>query len=249
MVSLLLATVLATAPLDPQRAALLEVLQHGGDSAGCQPAQTRAAALSATFRRLGSLAGGEVVLAEVESPCICGAQNCPYYVLRLDRGAPKLLYATFGISLSTVLAVPLPTLIVAAHDSALVTDETTVAWRNGRYVEASSARIRGDTGARKPNAIPVRFAPGGSSVVLHGTASIGWYDSYAFAATRGQELTISAVRARAPVSILVFLADGSTNAEVVPGKPYTLPKTGSYRVQIEIAADKDQPYSLTLEIR
>jgi hypothetical protein len=253
MLSALLAFV-GTAPSgdpllsSPQRA-LYAIMQRSGDGNACDGGQLHVAAASATFRRLGTLDGNDVVLAEVTNPCICGAQNCPYYVLRLAPTAPVLLFSTYGISLAVQPASPLPTLVVTAHDSALVVDTTTMAWRSGQYVEIASARVRGDTGASKPNAIPVRFAAGASSSVLRGTASIGWYDSYAFDAMKGQRVTISAVHAAAPLNVLLVAADGTLAATLTPGHPYALSKTGSYRLQVEVEADDESPYAVTLEIR
>lgn len=250
MLPLLLAGALfAAAPLDSPHAAVLSVLSRDDDAAGCDAAQVRAAATSATIRRLGAIGGSDVVLANVANPCICGAQNCPYYVLRLDAGTPRVLYQTIGVTARVVAASPLPTLVFGAHDSALVHVETVAAYRGGRYVDVSYARVRGDTGARKPNAVPVRFAPGASSAVLHGSASLGWYDEYAFDASKGQQITVVGVRAKAPLTATIFSADSGTVADLKPGTPWTLPRSGSYRLHVELGSDTELPYELTFSIR
>jgi hypothetical protein len=247
MIALVLAATLATTvTLDARHAALRALIASAGD--GCDAAHLTSAIAGATFQRLGTIEGDEVALASVEDPCLCGAQNCPYYVVRFGA-VPKLLYATSGISAATKSGIPLPMLVVTAHDSALVMDVTTVAWRSGGYRQIASARVRGDTGAEKSDDLPIRFARGASSTVLRGSASEGWYDSYAFDATKGRHVLISGVHAGSPVRITVLTADGTTFAQVTPGRPYRLPASGAYHVQVEPDAEHDVPYSLTFAIR
>lgn len=249
MLVLILAMSVAVAPLDARHATLRSLIVTAGDGAGCTGAQLTSAVAGATFQRLGSIGGDEVALASVDDSCICGAQNCPYYVVRFGRPA-KLLYATFGISAGTKPGSPLPALVFTAHDSALVVDVTTAVWRNGAYRDARTERVRGDTGAEKPDGVPIRFAAGASSTVLRGSASSGWYDSYAFSGAKGQRLTLSVVQAGAPVHVLVYPADDAgAVAEVTPGRPYALPKTGSYRLQIELDTDADKAYAVRFAIR
>jgi hypothetical protein len=238
----------AESPLDARRAALQALIVRSGDAGGCDDAHLRAAVAQASFQRLGTIGGDEVVLAAVDDPCICGAQNCPYYVVRFGRPA-RMLYATYGLTVSTKPAVPLPNLVITAHDSALVTDVTTAVYRGGQYVDGSSARVRGDTGAMKADDLPIHFAPGASSAVLRGRASSGWYDQYAFTAVKGQQLTVSGVHAPGQVRIAVLAFGGGQIGDITIGEPYTLPKTGRYFMQVEPDADHDVPYSLTFAIR
>ena len=235
-----------TAPLDRARAAVFSIIRDG-DAAGCDPPQIREAAAAAEIKTLGRVGGSDVVLATVEKPCICGNANCPYYVIQLDP-KPRLLYSTFGIALHTIAASPLPMLVVAAHDSALVIDETTVAYRNGAYADLRSERVRADNGARKPDDVPVRFAPGASSTALRGTASSGWYDAYSFVAQAGQRLILDA---HAKGRIIVTLSSPHVNG-VLPltlGKPLVLPRTATYRLWIEIESETGVPYVATFTIR
>jgi hypothetical protein len=248
LIALLMSTlVAAAAPLDAHHAALQALIAHN-DGSGCDEAHLRAAVAQASFQRLGTIDGDEVVLAAVDDPCICGAQNCPYYVVRFGHPA-TILYATYGLTVSTKPARPLPNLVIAAHDSALVMDVTTAAYRGGHYVDASSARVRGDTGAMKVDDLPIRFAPGASSAVLRGKASSGWYDQYAFTAVKGQQLTISGVHAPGQVRIAVLSFGGGQIGDITIGEPYTLPKTGRYFMQVEPDAENDVPYTLTFAIR
>ncbi len=197
---------------------------------------------------LGRLGGDGVVLAEVESPCLCGAQNCPYYVLRLAAGAPRVLLSSFGVTVRTRPAAPLPIVVVRAHDSAAVSVESTYAYRGGRYAALAEARVRGSDGARK-QAVPVRFAAGASSAPLRGSAAPGWYDEYVFAASRGQRLLIDGVRSRAHVSLALFGPDGAADEGLRAGVPFRLPASGTYRLHVESDAESDVPYGLRLTIR
>jgi hypothetical protein len=240
---------LAAAPLDPPHAALLDVLRHGDDAAGCDAVKLQKAAASAPIRALGGAGGDRIVLAEVFDPCICGAQNCPFYVLRLGAGKPRVLVSGFAISVKTKPAAELPTIVVRMHDSALVSDESTYTYRNGAYGLTDSARVRGDTEARKPNALPVRFTAGASSADLRGSVSMGWYDAYAFDAAQGQKLLIDGVRSRAKLSLRLIVPGTDTFTDVRAGVAQPLPKSGTYRLLVENDSETDVPYALTLAIR
>ncbi|HEY4438874.1 MAG TPA: hypothetical protein VGN14_00375, partial [Candidatus Elarobacter sp.] len=216
---------------------------------GCETEQLRAAVAQSKITKLGRAGGGDIVYATIESPCICGNVNCPVYVLRLDGANPKLLYSNYAYSVVTVPAVPLASLVLRSHDSALVSDETLVAYRNGRYVEQSYTRVRGDNGARKPDAVPIRFPAGASSTTLAGSASTGWYDGYSFDAQQGQTLTVSGVRSKGKVGITIFVPTVGGTIDVTSGKPVVIPRSGTYQMHVEIAADADVRYALTIAIR
>jgi hypothetical protein len=139
-------------------------------------------------------------------------------------------------------------LVFAAHDSVLVIDETTVVYRNGTYGDASSERVRADNGARKPDAIPIRFAPGASSSVLRGTASTGWYDAYTFDAKAGQTLMLDA-HAKAAVRVTLSSPHVEGILPITLGKPLVLPRTATYHLWIEVDSDTDVPYRGRFAIR
>ncbi|MBV8644050.1 MAG: hypothetical protein JO225_09060 [Candidatus Eremiobacteraeota bacterium] len=243
------APLLAASPLDTDHAAVLYALQNdvGG---GCPPDVTRKAAQDASIRSLGHVGDDEVVLASVESPCICGAQNCPYYVIRLTAGNPRVLLSTFGISARTRAESPLPRIVVDAHDSALVVDETTYAYRDGKYVGVDSVRVRASDNARKPQEVPVRFAAGASSARLSGSIANGWFDTYTFAAGKGQKVQVDGVSSKAHLTLTLFGGpDVITSRPLTPGVPFTLPKSTTYRLMVDCDADHDTPYALTFAIR
>lgn len=216
---------------------------------GCTPAQTRTAVAHADVQRLGKLAGTPVVLVALDSSCMCGTVNCPWLVLRLGE-TPAVLLATYAYAVDVVRSgEALPRLREHAHDSALITDETLDAYRGTGYVMVSSARVRGDTGARKPDAVPVRFAPGSSAARLHGSASLGWYDAYAFGASRGQRLTIGSVGSRAKLTLTLFGPADAPPLGVHAGVPVTLDRNGTFTLHVENDRDEETPYVFTLSIR
>jgi hypothetical protein len=249
LATLLGAALLAAAPLDAPHAALLAVASRGEQGGVCAPGELRTAAANARILALGRLGSDDVILAAVDARCICGEHNCPIYAIRYGSGSPRGVLATFGYRSDTHPAKPLPQIVVLGHDSAMVSDEETFAYRDGAYVAVGQARVRSSDNARKPNNAPVRFAPGASSARLHGTASMGWYDEYAFGAKRGQKLTIDGVTSRARLVMLLYGQGYASVAELRPGVPYTLPESGTYRLHVELDSERDLPYALNLAIR
>ena len=240
------ALVAAATPLDTRHAALLDALSsdHGGMS--CTPAELRTAAGDATIQNVGRVDGDDVVVAHLNGGCLCGAHNCPVYALRLTAAKPRILMTTFGYGVSMRADSPLPRIVVRAHDSALISSEETYAYRGGRYADVENARVRGDTGARKAD-VAVRFAPGASSAQLHGSAARDWYDAYTYGAEKGQQLLVDGVRSPADVRFVLVLGDRGFDG-FRAGKPFTLPATGTYQLQVAIDKDQAIPYSLTLAI-
>lgn len=218
-----------------------------GDGAGCSPAELRAIVQQADVRPLGTLGAARVVIASVSGSCICGNVNCPYIVLRLDGDRGTVLLDTYAYSVEPAgAASPLPNLREVAHDSALVSDVTTDAYRNGTYVAVDVRRVRGDTGESKPDTVPIRFAPGTSSAVIRGRVAAGWYDQYTFDAAAGGRLTVSGT---VPPGTSLSLESAGQPVELQPGRAVTLPKSGRYRLLVDGAGDAEQAYRATVTIR
>lgn len=249
--ALLAAAVLAAATpaLDAPHAAVLKILTTVDDGAACSPAEQWTIAKTATIRPIGRLGGDDVVLAAVYGSCLCGAQNCPYYAIRLTPAKPRVLLATFGIDWRLADSLrPLPGLLVRAHDSAAVSVDSLYAYRNGGYVETGSMRVRTSDGAKKTDR-PVRFAPGASSAKLEGTVSAGWYDVYTFDAAKGQRLTIDGVRSKAKVTATLFPPGNGEPITLKSGVLNTLARSGTYRLQIDDDSEDDTSYVMILAIR
>jgi len=247
---ILLGTLILAAALDGPHSALRSAIDADSDYGACSAAERQTAAAQADIRILGQINGRSVVLAGVHASCVCGNVNCPWHVLRLDPGKPRVLFSTYAFQMDAIgTEKPLPKLRAQAHDSALVTDEATVAYRDGRYVTIETARVRGDTGARKPNDVPVHFAYGASSARLKGSVSLGWYDEYALAAAKGQRLTIDGVTSQKKLSLTLFRPNSAQVVDVAPGTPVTLGSSGTFRLHVENGGDTDAPYALTLTIR
>ena len=226
--------------LDAVHAGLLAAMLREGT--GCSSSELRDVVRTADVERIGRLGGRQVVLASVHGPCACGNVNCPYYVM---RGGDVLL-STDGYSVQRRAGAPLPLLVVLAHDSALVSDETTFAYRNGRYLEARSVMVRGTDGARKPVTTAIRFAPGTSSAGVRGAVSLGWDDEYTFVANAGQQVTLTA-RPSAPLTMSLAAESGGSTA-VRSGMPLRLRAGGRYTVLVETGAEREVSYSLQLTI-
>jgi len=243
------AAYLAAAPLDAPHAAVAYAMVHSGDAA-CDAAKLREAAADASIQTLGRIGGDKVILAGVQAQCICGAQNCPSYVIRLGPGTPRVLLSVYAIRVATTdRAAPLPGLVVDMHDSALIADETTYAFRGSTYVAVANARVRATDHARKPNAIPVQFAAGASSAQLHGPTSLGWYDAYSFDAAKGQRLTIDGVSSPVKLTLTLYGPKDESSAQLKPGAAFTLPKSGSYVLHLEAESENDVRYTARLTIR
>lgn len=249
ILALVLASQIAAAPLDAAHGAVLTALRADADAGGCDAAALQTAAASATIRSLGRAGGDAVVLAQVAAPCVCGAQNCPYLALRLTPGKPRVLFENYGITSRTIArGAALPDVVITAHDSAAIVDETTYAFGGGSYAVVKSERVRVEDGARKPNGVPVRFAAGASSAALHGTTSTGWYDAYTFAANQGQRVTVTGV-SPANLSLTLFSPADSRVTNLKPGVAFVLPRTQTYWLNVESDTASATPYRLTLAIR
>lgn len=230
-------------------AALASAIATSKIGDGCSPVEVRSAIARADVRRIGAVGGDPVILVSFESPCMCGNVNCPWLVVRTGHPTAVLL-ATYAFSVGVEAAnEALPRLRERAHDSALVTDETVDAYHEGRYGPVAVYRVRGDTDARKPDALPVRFAPGASSARLHGSVATGWYDDYTFDAERGQHLTIDGLTGAGASTLTLIVPGGNSTVELHPGRPLTLDRSGTYRLHVDGADERERPYAFTLAIR
>lgn len=218
---------------------------------GCSAAERQTVLRTAGVSPLGTAGGRPVVLVSAHGNCICGTVNCPYVVLRMaPDGTADVLLNTFAYEVTpTGAAAPLPNLRELAHDSALVSGETVDAYRNGKYVVVGSARIRGDNGARKANAVPVRFAPGTSSAVLRGSVSLGWYDEYALSAAAGQRITVSDLHAPGKLTLSLIDQANAHSVDLQPGVPAVLPRSGVFLLHFDGAGDGPQAYRATVRIQ
>ncbi len=251
--SIVLGAVLQVAAVAPAtRAAVAAAVRRAGLADGCSASETRSAVDGATADPVGTIGGDRVVLVSLQSQCMCGNVNCPYLVLRLGSAGATTLLVTSAYAVKAVPAPgePLPRLHEEAHDNALVTVDSVDAYRDGRYQSVAVYRRRNDTGARKPDIVPVQFAPGASSARLSGTVVTTWYDSYAFSAVKGQTLTVGSVSSKAKLLITLELPPGTTaSVPVDPGVAVKLPASGTYHLVVDTDGEGDQRYALTLAVR
>jgi hypothetical protein len=243
-------SLLLAGPADAQVDPAIQLgLAHAldGDGSGCSPAELRGIVQKADVKTLGMIGNSRVILAAVYGSCICGNVNCPFVALRLDGTRSSVLLNTYAYAVApSGKQLPLPNLREAAHDSALVSIATTDAYRDGKYVAIDTQRVRGDNGESKPDTIPVHFAPGTSSAVVHGRISAGWYDQYTFDAAAGQRITVTG-----PDALEYSLSVESSDKPIalLPAHPATLPRSGRYRLMIESDDQAEQSYRATITIR
>jgi hypothetical protein len=245
--SLLLASVLLTAapaPLDARHAALLGVLSNYL-TMGCTPAQLHAVAADATIESLGRVDGEDVILAQLKRGCPCSSLDCPVVALRLTAGKPRIVLWSAGYWYALRADKPLRRIVVRSHDIPPISHEQTFAYRDGRYADVENARVRSDTNERKSD-VAVRFAPGASSVKLHGHASHGWYDAYTFGAEKGQQLVVDDVSWRESVALI--LIGGGRTCDVSVGVPESLRATGTYVLRVWPESQRGVPYAFRLAI-
>jgi hypothetical protein len=231
--------------------ALSALVRDDQSVAGCMQQDAKNLRAGITVSAIAS--NPKLALVQVMASCVCGAQNCPFWVYRVDGDSAKRLVDGFVIDVSMVPRSSGPPDIVAvAHDSALVTDGTRYAYRNGTYVAVDSWRSRGDTGARKPMSVAIKFVPGTSSTHLAGAVSVGWGDVYTFAASAGQRLTTSSLHPASDIDVELFPENRLPVHVLLNGKGIFLPATGTYQLTVDPAtagyADSVH-YRFTLEIQ
>ena len=192
----------------------------------------------------------KLALIQIQSTCICGAQNCPFWVYRVDGNVAKKLIDGYAIDVD---AKPKPSgwpdITALAHDSALVSDGTRFAFRDGGYVPVETWRVRGDTGEIKKTR-EIKFAPGKSSTRLSGAIGTDWGDVYTFTAKAGQHLTLSSAVPLGGIDVAIAFGEKAPrpvglNAAVV------LAASGTYVLTVDpVGADvADRRYVFTLSIR
>jgi len=185
--------------------------------------------------------------------CVCFAQNCPYWVFRVNRSAATKVLEGVGVDVKVIRGGNgVPDIDEVAHESAMLKNEVLYAYRNGSYQPSGAWRLRGRVSGgedRKPVSVPVRFAPGASSARLFGTIGFEWGDVYTFHAFAGQTVEISTVQTEQ--TTLVGLHRGSRNEVLMSGRPVRLPETGTYTITVDPAMENgnyDSTYAFTLFI-
>jgi hypothetical protein len=191
----------------------------------------------------------KLALVQVQSTCICGAQNCPFWVYRVENGKAEKLLDGFAIAVGAKPQTSAwPDIVAAAHDSALITDGTRFAYRHGTYEPVENWRIRGDTGERKTTN-EISFAPGTSAKRLRGTVSANWGDIYTFTARTGQRLTVSSLDPARGIDVAIS-SGGNAPISVVANTAVVLPAGGDYQLTVDPVADvTNLRYAFTLSIR
>ena len=201
--------------------------------------------------RWAASSGDDVVFAEVFDPCICGAQNCPYYAIRLTAGKPRVLLSGFAVATRDAdRATPLPGIVADMHDSAMIIIEDRYTYRDGKY---GHGRLRAC-----PRERPRPQAGRRRAGTVRGGGVVG-----ALARQRLARL-VRSVRLRrehrptAHRRRRELAREGRAHAvrPERPGDPgfarrcaVPLPAGGTYRLQVDNDSETDVPYALSLAIR
>ncbi|HEV3092492.1 MAG TPA: hypothetical protein VGX91_13705 [Candidatus Cybelea sp.] len=244
MTPLLLAAVISTG-FTPDRA--LQVLERDdGQVAACardDPRQLREALALKQLSRSPSL----VLVTLFDDACSCFAQNCPYWVYRVNENSATKIFESVAVG---VKVVPhdgaVANIDEVAHESATIKNESLYVYHNGTFERTGAWILRGDE--RKPVSVPIRFAPGSSSKRLSGSIGIDWADEYTLDAHAGQTLEITAAQAQRMT--LVRLAGAKLDVTLRAGRAVTLPVSGRYTITVVPleGGNGDSTYAFTISI-
>jgi len=247
MLHLMLAAAVS-APFTPERA-LAAVARDDHEVAACTQTDPHAMLEALSLKQISS--DPQLYLVELFHQCVCGAQNCPYWVYRVNGSSAVKLLDGYAIDVKIVTPEhgdgP-PEIDEIAHESAALQNETDYRYRDGAYVKAGLYEIFDSE--RKPATKPLAFAAGASSARLAGRVAFEWGDAYAFQASAGQVVQISDVRAER--AIVVRVHGAHFDRTVTAATPLRLPANGNYTLTVDVGND-DNPeitgYALTLSIR
>jgi hypothetical protein len=207
--ALLLASTKVAAPsADPTRVALARQFVTDAGASRCTRAELSTVIANARIQRIGTLAGDPVVLAMLYGPCVSGAANGPWLIIRVSAAARRPLLSTIAENVYVIRSHDaLPRIREQMHNSAYVSDIRIDVFRAGRYVTIDSYEMRNETGERYPRSINVQFAPGATSAQLFGKLWPQWGQTYEFYGSQGQQLQVDGISGRGGIWMYLF-ADG-----------------------------------------
>lgn len=219
--------------------------------------QTATAYLAGSFvtKRVTLRTGERIVVAIGNSGCLARGQSMRVLVYRQTANAFQKVYD--GVSMPEhVEAGTDGTLLLPTHETIDTIFEPVFVWNGTTYAFSASRSHVYDVPLEtdRPYQMPVRFSPGSSSTVLHGSSANNFGQTYVFSARAGQHISIEIVspQKRAPA---VFLALGDRTIAELDNRRWsgTLSKSGTYALDVfgpeGARADVLTPYTLRLEIR
>ena len=183
--------------------------------------------------------------------CMCGAQNCSFWIYRQVGDSFTLLLATNGLGLSVEKTVSNGyfDVSVGAHNNAFTRYVTYYRFNGKEYNEYKTDFENLETGESKPANIRVRFQRGSSSTVVKGKAALGFPDTYLIGARGGQTMTLQLNAPPKRASFTVFTPD-SNGILTDSATRWTgvLPESGDYSIIVD-GDEKGTQYTLNISIR
>jgi len=181
-------------------AALVAAMMHDKDLRACvgDAGLAPSAYIASTFdfRRVALHTGERMIVAIARTGCMV-SRNSAVRVYREVGGGFRLVFSDNAMP-ETVEASADGTISSSAHDTIDTIVEPVYAWNGTSYVFAPQQSHVYDISVeqRRPYQVPVRFAPGTSSIVLRGTYAENFGETYVFQAKAGQTLTIELLNQR-----------------------------------------------------
>jgi len=238
-------------------AALLAVLMRDKELRRCvnDMGEAPAAYIQRTwdFHRVTLRSGERMIVAIAKSGCLVSI-NSAVRVYRETGGAYRLVLSDNAMP-ETVDAARDGTISFAAHDTIDTIVEPVYVWNGNSYALAPERSHVYDVSveARRPYQIAVRFAAGTSSIVLRGTYSENFGNTYVFAAKAGQRAIVEVLETdKRPPGVALRFGERSV-ADVSGRWSGTLPFSGTYALDVfgfDLPSHETLvPYAIRLTIR
>lgn len=230
---------------------------RGVSACVAESGQTPAAYVAGSFERkdLTLRTGERIVVTIGNSGCMARGQSVRVLVYRRIGETYRRVYD--GVSMpDQARAGTDGTLLLPTHETIDTIFEPVYVWNGATYAFSPALSHVYDVplGTDRPYWLPVRFLPGTSSTVLHGSAADNFGQTYTFTARAGQSVSIDVLLPEKHPPA-VFLALGDRTIADLDNRTWsgTLPAGGTYTLDVfgpEGARDDVlTPYAIRLEIR
>lgn len=195
----------------------------------------------------------EYVLTSINA-CECGQVNCSQWVYRtIDKGYELLLEGN-GYTLAPTAGSHggYRDIKTTSRGNAVIVDHVSYAFTGKRYEQVSSTIENLDTHESKATERRIQFAKGASSATVNGSASLGFPDSWAFVAKRGQTLTLALTRTNGVSTSFTLIGPDVGGGRVIADSQSQfsnpLPLDGRYIILVDSRGDGRATYTLTVGI-
>lgn len=215
-------------------------------------------ARGAFHRRMMTLPGGtRAVVAVAVDPCLALGQSTRIMIfIPNGAGYRRVLSSVVVPGLEQIGGdgtVTLPT-----HETMEIMYEAVYVWNGSTFAAAPLRSTIYDValGQRWKYEEAIRFAPGATSIVLHGKTAFNFGHTYVFSARAGQRATIVFLQHDIPApAAALYLADDTTAVGALHGENSwsgVLPKSGTYQLLVlgtdAAHVERTSPYQLRLTI-